>query len=318
MSHNSSEPKICPNCGYPAVENYCAQCGQETHLHKDTVIALIMHFAGHYLHYDSKFWQTLRTLWFSPGLLTTAYWEEKRMRYIPPISLYIFVSFIYFFTSSLTAHKWEKSDEADKNKVAQYSCLNSAPDTTSHKHIKTEISLPSNDQIKLTINFTADSSKAEDELIHNINYFTGLHINYKNLKKNHPDIITYITEEVVHFYPKVFFFMIPIMALILDLLFFRRKAVTYVNHVIFSLHYHALWFSLQWIEKINPIERISILLGFIIMICSVVYLILALKNAYQIKTFRAILYSIVISLFYIIFLLIACFAVFLIVLSMAC
>jgi hypothetical protein len=100
MSHHSSEPKNCPNCGYPAVDNYCAQCGQENHLHKDTFGALIMHFAGHYLHYDSKFWQTLNTLWFKPGLLTTAYWEEKRMRYIPPMSLYIFVSFIYFFTSN--------------------------------------------------------------------------------------------------------------------------------------------------------------------------------------------------------------------------
>lgn len=45
----------CPNCGYSASGNYCANCGQQTQLHKDTFWGLIGHFAGHYFHYDSKF-----------------------------------------------------------------------------------------------------------------------------------------------------------------------------------------------------------------------------------------------------------------------
>ena len=74
----------CPNCGYPATGNYCASCGQQNHLHKDTFWGLISHFTAHYFHYDSKFWKTIKALIFSPGTLTLAYQQKKRQRYIPP------------------------------------------------------------------------------------------------------------------------------------------------------------------------------------------------------------------------------------------
>ena len=91
-----TESMICPNCGSVASDNYCAHCGQENHLHKETFWGLVAHFIGHYFHYDSKFWQTMKALWFSPGKLTLAYMNKKRMRYIPPVSLYIFISAVYF------------------------------------------------------------------------------------------------------------------------------------------------------------------------------------------------------------------------------
>ena len=90
-AENHNEEKRCPNCGHIADLNYCPQCGQATHLHKDTFWGMVVHFVGHYFHYDSKFWQTLKDLVKHPGKLTVAYWEKKRARYLPPISLYIFV-----------------------------------------------------------------------------------------------------------------------------------------------------------------------------------------------------------------------------------
>jgi len=342
MSHHSSKPKICPNCGYPAVENYCAQCGQETHLHKDTFGALIVHFAGHYLHYDSKFWQTLRALWFSPGMLTTAYWEEKRMRYIPPISLYIFVSFVFFFTSSLMGNGREENNEAVRNAIVKENLAKEdsiarrnsgirrgAADTARSKSqgkIIFEFSPTLSSPVHTNYTATADGKtnykddgKGLESAMDSLRKYPFLHaLNYKKLKKNHPDLGGYFREEVTHLWPKVFFFLIPCMALVLKLLFFRRKDLFYVNHVIFSLHYHALWFSLFWLGVVYPFEKFENLVWLLVFVGTTVYMVMALKNVYQIKTFRAILYTTAIATFYVFFLVIALLALMCIILAMAC
>jgi len=111
----SDEPEkqeyICPNCGSVASGNYCPQCGQETHLHKDTFLGMIAHFVEHYFHYDSKFWKTLKTLLFYPGKLTLEYRAKRRQRYISPISLYIFVTVIFFLISSIVGREHSSYDE---------------------------------------------------------------------------------------------------------------------------------------------------------------------------------------------------------------
>jgi len=94
--HHNKEEIVCPNCGTQAFGNYCYECGQQTHLHKDTLWGMILHFFEHYFHYDNKFWKTIKTLLFKPGELTLAYWRQQRMRYISPVSLYIFISAVYF------------------------------------------------------------------------------------------------------------------------------------------------------------------------------------------------------------------------------
>lgn len=98
MPHAPHHPFNCPNCGFRVERNYCAECGQPAHLHKETFVGLLTHFVAHYFHYEGRFLSTVRTLIFRPGALTLAYWQKQRMRYIPPISLYIFVSFVFFFT----------------------------------------------------------------------------------------------------------------------------------------------------------------------------------------------------------------------------
>jgi len=87
----------CPNCGYYVERNFCPECGQPAHLHKESFAGLVSHFVSHYIHYESKFWITFKTLITRPGQLTIAYWQKQRMKYIPPITLYIFMSFVFFF-----------------------------------------------------------------------------------------------------------------------------------------------------------------------------------------------------------------------------
>ncbi|MDG1476915.1 MAG: DUF3667 domain-containing protein [Vicingaceae bacterium] len=50
---------------------------------------------------DSKVFRTLKYLIFKPGFLTKEYIEGRRVSYLPPIRIYIALSFIFFFLISV-------------------------------------------------------------------------------------------------------------------------------------------------------------------------------------------------------------------------
>lgn len=96
MSGAYRHEKNCLNCGYLVEKHYCTQCGQPNLELKEPFWGFISHSIGHYFHFDSKFFHTLIPLLTKPGQLTLDYLAGKRARYIHPVSLYIFVSIVYF------------------------------------------------------------------------------------------------------------------------------------------------------------------------------------------------------------------------------
>ncbi len=265
MSHN--ETLVCPNCGFHATGNYCSQCGQETHLHKETFWGLVTHFIGHYFHYDSKFWQTMKALWFSPGKLTVAYWNKQRMRYISPVSLYIFISAVYFLLALSMPSKRTLVDFKE-NKTGK--------DTVAEAQTKTN---------SLTV---ATGSKFDQ-------YVTS---KFRKIEERHGDYNDFLNETITHNLPKIFFFMIPVMALILKLLFIRRKTTFFVDHAIFALHYHSFWFSLFLIENFPFSKGLQGTLYAISFFIAGYYMVRAIHNVYGAKWGRAILNTFVLGISY--------------------
>jgi hypothetical protein len=102
MSHGKiREDKTCLNCGHQVEERFCTHCGQENTEPKQVFHYLFTHFIEDFTHYDGQFWKTIKNLLFRPGKLTAIYLEGKRQLYVPPVKLYIFISFITFFMFSL-------------------------------------------------------------------------------------------------------------------------------------------------------------------------------------------------------------------------
>ncbi|WP_250255575.1 DUF3667 domain-containing protein [Chryseobacterium sp. Marseille-Q3244] len=102
MSHGKiREDKICLNCGHQVEERFCPHCGQENTERRQPFYFLFTHFIEDFTHYDGQFWGTVKNLLFSPGKLTNTYLEGKRQKFVPPVKLYIFVSFITFFLFAL-------------------------------------------------------------------------------------------------------------------------------------------------------------------------------------------------------------------------
>ena len=102
MSHNTiREDKTCLNCNHVVAQRFCPNCGQENIDTRKTFYQLFVHFFEDLTHYENSFWKTIRNLIFKPASLTKEYLSGKRMSYLAPIRLYIFISFVTFFVISI-------------------------------------------------------------------------------------------------------------------------------------------------------------------------------------------------------------------------
>jgi len=77
---------ICQNCGADLKGSYCK-----------SVFAIISHFFEELFTWDSRFFQSIKYLFLKPGYLTHEYISGRHKRYISPLKMFLFTSFILFF-----------------------------------------------------------------------------------------------------------------------------------------------------------------------------------------------------------------------------
>src|SRR3954462_15825380 len=95
--------KTCLNCNYVVENKFCPNCGQENTDTRKTFHHLFVHFFEDLTHYENAFWKTIKNLLFKPSSLTREYLSGRRLSYLAPVRLYIFISFITFFTIAISA-----------------------------------------------------------------------------------------------------------------------------------------------------------------------------------------------------------------------
>ena len=78
---------------------------------KESVGHLIRHFFEDITHFDGKFFVTVKDLIVRPGFLTREYVAGRRVTYLNPIRMYIFISAVFFV--SLFAGSEESGDRAE-------------------------------------------------------------------------------------------------------------------------------------------------------------------------------------------------------------
>ena len=238
------EDKRCQNCGHFVVDRFCPKCGQENTETRQSFYYLFVHFFEDFVHYDNKFWKTIIYLLFRPARLTKEYLSGKREKFVPPVRLYIFISFAVFFIPPILSH----FDHSPKKQMGE---------ETKQKPLVTVSKEEETDDIYL-----GDDSPLLEQLIKRLE------------KKKREDGGKEIIESYLHHFPKAIFLYMPIFAFWLWA-FHNKKKWYYFDHGIYTLHYFSFillsillylvsrWAVAQFQYELLPIVMFALLVYFI-------------------------------------------------------
>ncbi len=299
---------------------YCPECGQKVHDDLNLKV-LFQNTISNYFSIDARFFSSFIPLMFRPGYVARKFVEGKRLIYLHPAQYYLFVSVIFFFILSFKVREynevankaikkgydWEKNqdstnlnpiDSADVAKITkpllqnpnvikgmseeERRILDSTLTTnlSSAKENKFNIGYNTN---KLDSLITAGAS--EKELI------AGLGIsddaNYlqrafaKQVIKFHKQEGGGIVQAFFDTIPIAVFFLLPIFAFILKLIYWRKGPFSY--HLVFSFYYFSfLFIILGTIIGVNQfLWEIPDWLEGLIILYTFIYLWLSMKHFYK-------------------------------------
>jgi hypothetical protein len=99
--HRPSPAASCPNCGGGRSGRYCAACGQNDRNYVRGLLSVTWDFCRDSFEVDSRLFQTLKLLFFKPGTLSREFCRNRRARYMSPVRLYLFSSFLFFLVVSV-------------------------------------------------------------------------------------------------------------------------------------------------------------------------------------------------------------------------
>ena len=100
----------CLNCGTTLEGKFCHNCGQENLQIKESFGHMMNHAISDYFHFDHQFFHTLKPLLFKPGYLTNEYMAGRRVQYLHPVKMYIFISLVYFLLLFQGGHQDAKEN----------------------------------------------------------------------------------------------------------------------------------------------------------------------------------------------------------------
>ncbi|MEO6137625.1 MAG: DUF3667 domain-containing protein [Luteimonas sp.] len=93
---------VCENCGAPLLGPHCYRCGQPVDGLVRHFSSIIGDFLDTVLNIDARVFRTLWPLFAKPGYLSCEYFAGRRVRYVSPVRLFVFLSIVTFFVARLT------------------------------------------------------------------------------------------------------------------------------------------------------------------------------------------------------------------------
>jgi len=328
----------CKNCEKNFNNNYkfCPHCGQKSD-DKLTLGILFYNTISNYFSFDARFFKSYIPLMFKPGYLPNKFIEGKRLLYLHPAQMYLFISVVFFFLFSfITRETTQEFDTALKkgfdkteavldtiqNKVLVDSVQTGAllkPLKDNHINIgfdSKELDSIINSNKKPVVNSSFDFNENKIDSLIAINASDNEVYKVMGLNDDAGPVKRKMYSQALKFYkqrnggsilqafydsiPIAMFILLPIFALLLKLFYFRKGSFSY--HLVFTFYFFSFLFMVFSIFILaNLIWKIPGFLTGLILFSIFLYLWLAVKNFYKQGYFLSFIKSSMISFMYLSF-----------------
>ena len=108
---------ICANCSTALIGDYCHACGQKAHL-QSKLRHLLREFFESVASFDGRLFRTLPLLAFRPGELSRRWRAGQRVRFVAPLHLFLFATFLVFLVPTFTGRHLISPPTTDQVGVA--------------------------------------------------------------------------------------------------------------------------------------------------------------------------------------------------------
>jgi hypothetical protein len=254
----------CENCGAPLTGHWCAKCGQPAIDYRRSFRYIVVDLLDEFLNWDSKFFRTLGLLLVRPWKLTNEFLAGHRVRYVHPLRLYLLASILFFFA----VNYWAKSIHLQPGKLtsenrAEIAAALDKQNLTPDQRAKVERALnmanmspevaaimaakrkDTTQEETATPRATATSKETATPLIDfspaknpSTPFEKWIETHAKEKIGEHGTNLQLFVKTLISNLPYMMLCCIPLFALVLKLLYVRRK-VFYIDHLIYALHIHS-------------------------------------------------------------------------------
>lgn len=321
-----TESPYCKNCHHPIPQGgkFCPCCGQKNIPTKIPFWPFLGELIQDAFSLDSKVIKSIPLLLFTPGELTLRFFKGQRKKFVSPIRLFLFLTIILFaalqfsvgdirekFNAETIGENPRFEMERDREHNLMVDELDSTLAIIKNKFNNPELNEELDSNFKfMNIRRNTDSLNtvafsfggdgfdphrfaSEDVFLMDIDSLMDFYEIPEGGERFFTKKIIKINKDGGSFMEFLFqrsawaiFLLMPFLALFLKLIYVRRKRY-YIEHVIFSLHFHAFMFLLLalWMLIMQSLGAVHLGAYFII---SGIYLYIALKRFYKqsyIKTF---------------------------------
>lgn len=312
MKDNSEgTAEACRNCGDGSPGRFCPACGQRKGDVRVSLRRMLADVLEDQLSIDSTLPRTLVAILFRPGHLTNEYLAGRIASWIPPFRLYLAASVLFFLALSIGNRTGELRTlvTANGDTIATVGPESGMPVSAAIDSLRSALGDRPADTARGVVGAAGDTADGADDQsmeepggrlrvfglsidsepgddrpwTERVDANTGnaaldrfIESRFEAMSGLPADeVVKRILAETLNKIPTAMFVLLPLFALLLKGLYFRTGKY-YVEHFVFSLHYHAfafLTFTLMLVLGSTPVAPV---LG----LWQVVYLWLALRRVY--------------------------------------
>jgi hypothetical protein len=212
----AERPAACLNCGSAAVREFCPECGQRNVELRAPWWTLAREALEDTFSFDSRLGRTVGPFLARPGHLTAEWCAGRRTRYSSPLRLYLLASAAFFLVAALVPERGGVALRVGDLEVTAGGVEGGAGEAN-------------REEVHRGLREMGAAGRVLDRRLAEME------------RQGLPEAGRRVAAAYRDWVPRVTFFLVPVLALLLELLW-RRRWLT--EHLVLSLHAHAVAFVL--------------------------------------------------------------------------